>query len=513
MIIQMKKELLMILALIIVITACKKDKNIVNGGSSGFSVDALTLSNSSGKAEFTVKWEFSEWELSTDANGFISGFTYLKGGSKAHSSSTKVSFNYAENPATIERKQEIILTNKTTGKKTVLTVTQNAPLPVELSLDASLQYQTVTGFGGMNTSWGPKLTVADVEKMYSSTGLGYNMMRIMIYPKKADWGIDVASILKAQSLGARILASPWTPPSEMKSSNSNLHGHLLPEKYADYVQHLNDFIAFMKDKGITIEAVSIQNEPDWSPEYDGCEWTPEQILDFIKNYAGNINAKVVAAEAVNFKKMYTDPVLNDATAVNNIDILGGHLYGGGLQDYPLARQKGKEIWMTEHLLNEVNDGIGWSQALVFAKELSDCMENNFNAYFWWFLKRSYSMLGDGEKETVMGETMKRGYVLSHYAKYATGRKRIQIGKITNNTNVSITGYNGQNDLTLIFVNNGTIAVPAVKINLPIAVKSGDAVITSETQNMAVHNVSLGDNKQSVIISLPAKSIVSVKLIK
>jgi O-glycosyl hydrolase len=366
----------------------------------------------------------------------------------------------------------------------------------------------------MNNVWAaPVLTTTEVEKMYSSDGLGYNMMRIMIYPNKADWGRDVATTLKAQSLGARILASPWTPPSAMKSSNSNLHGHLLPEKYADYVQHLNDFIAFMKDKGITIEAVSIQNEPDWSPEYDGCEWTPEQILDFIKNYAGNINAKVVAAEAVNFKKMYTDPVLNDATAVKNLDIAGGHLYGGGLQDYPLARQKGKEIWMTEHLLNEVSDGMGWSQALVLAKELNDCMENNFNAYFWWYLKRSYSMLGDGDKGTAMGEIMKRGYVLSHYAKYATGRKRIQIGKITNNANVNVTAYNGQNDLTLIFVNNGAIAVPSVKVNLPITVKSGDAVITSETQNMAMHNVSLGDTKQSVILSLPAKSVISIKLIK
>ena len=112
--------------------------------------------------------------------------------------------------------------------------------------------------------------------------------------------------------------------------------------------------------------------------------------------------------------MYTDPVLNDPIAVNNLDIAGGHLYGGGLTDYPLARTKGKEIWMTEHLLNEVDNGMGWPQALVLAKELNDCMLANFNAYFWWYLKRSYSMLGDGDKGTVMGETLKRGYVLSHY---------------------------------------------------------------------------------------------------
>ncbi|WP_220699458.1 glycoside hydrolase, partial [Pelobium manganitolerans] len=358
-----------------------------------------------------------------------------------------------------------------------------------------------------------QLSTAEVEKMYSKDGLGYNMMRIMIYPNKADWGRDVATTLKAQSLGARILASPWTPPSAMKSSNSNLHGYLLPEKYADYVQHLNDFIAFMKDKGITIEAVSIQNEPDWSPEYDGCEWSPTQILDFIKNYAGGINAKVLAAEAVNFKKMYTDPVLNDPVAVNNLDIAGGHLYGGGLQDYPLARQKGKEIWMTEHLLNEVNDGMGWAQALVLAKELNDCMENNFNAYFWWYLKRSYSMLGDGDKGTTMGQTLKRGYVLSHYAKYATGRTRVQIGKVANNSEISVTAYKGQDDMTMVFVNSGATTVPALNINLPLSVKSANAVITSETLDMAEHSVALNAEKTALTLSLPAKSIISVKLIK
>jgi len=38
------------------------------------------------------------------------------------------------------------------------------------------------------------------------------------------------------------------------------------------------------------------------------------------------------------------PAWVDNIAVNNLDIAGGHLYGGGLTDYPLARAKGKEIW-------------------------------------------------------------------------------------------------------------------------------------------------------------------------
>ena len=510
----MKRSLYVFFLCALFFASCKKKDEVIKESSLSFSSSEVNLPAQAGKAEFTIKWAFTEWELSTNTDGFLSGFTYLKGGSQAHSNTTRVEFNYTANPTSQAREQAIVLTNKKTGAKTTLNVKQAAPAPIELSFDPSITYQAVTGFGGMNNVWAaPQLSTAEVEKMYSKDGLGYNMMRIMIYPNKADWGRDVATTLKAQSLGARILASPWTPPSAMKSSNSNLHGYLLPEKYADYVQHLNDFIAFMKDKGITIEAVSIQNEPDWSPEYDGCEWSPTQILDFIKNYAGGINAKVLAAEAVNFKKMYTDPVLNDPVAVNNLDIAGGHLYGGGLQDYPLARQKGKEIWMTEHLLNEVNDGMGWAQALVLAKELNDCMENNFNAYFWWYLKRSYSMLGDGDKGTTMGQTLKRGYVLSHYAKYATGRTRVQIGKVANNSEISVTAYKGQDDMTMVFVNNGATTVPALNVNLPLSVKSANAVITSETLDMAEHSVALNAEKTALTLSLPAKSIVSVKLAK
>ncbi|MFD2162726.1 hypothetical protein ACFSJU_10015 [Paradesertivirga mongoliensis] len=499
---------------ILIFIGCKKKDKAEATTSASFAQSELTLPSQAGKASFTVKWSLTEWEISTAASGFISNISHPSGGSANLSSTTTVSFDYSANLLAEIRLQEVFLTNKSTGAKSKITIRQTTHSPEEVAVTATVQYQQITGFGGMNNVWAaPVLTLNEVEKMYSSGGLGYNMMRIMIWPNKADWGRDVATTLKAQSLGARILASPWTPPSAMKSTNSNLHGHLLPAKYPDYVQHLNDFIDYMKAQGITIEAVSIQNEPDWSPEYDGCEWTPEQILDFVKNHAGGIKAKVLAAEAVNFKKMYTDPVLNDAVAVNNLDIAGGHLYGGGLADYPLARAKGKEIWMTEHLLNETNNGLGWDQAMVFAKELNDCMQANFNAYFWWYLKRSYSMLGDGDKGTVMGETLKRGYVMSHYAKYATGRKRIQIGNINNNNNVQLTAYAGDNDITVIILNQGTAPVPSLKINLPVAVKSVEMVETTESQNMVAKNPVLSDTKNAAIISLAPRSVVSIKFNK
>jgi glucuronoarabinoxylan endo-1,4-beta-xylanase len=389
--------------------------------------------------------------------------------------------------------------------------------PIEITVNPAIQYQNITGFGGMLNPalWlgSNQLTEEEIQQLYSSSGLGYNMIRMMIYPDPANWQRDVAVALKAQSLGVRILASPWTPPAALKSNNNQVGGHLLPENYQAYVDHLNAFVDYMASRGITIEAVSIQNEPDILVSYDGCEWTREELRIFMRDYAGQIKARVIAAESFNFKQDYTDQILNDAVAEKNLDIVGGHLYGGGLKDYPLARNKGKEIWMTEHLMNEVNNGMGWEQAMIFAKEVHDCMAANFNAYIWWYLKRHYSMLGDGEHGAVVGQTLKRGYILSHYAKYATGRKRVQVSSITGNSNVLITAYESEHDITLVLINQGQETVPSLKINLSTVINSATAIETSDTDNMANHTITVSADKKSTITSVPAQSVVSIRLTK
>ena len=75
------------------------------------------------------------------------------------------------------------------------------------------------------------------------------------------------------------------------------------------------------------------------------------MVSFIQNHGDQLGAKVMVGEAVNnHNKSYTNALLNDAVAVNKFDIVATHLYGGGIAPDHLAAQKGKEFWMTEHLL-------------------------------------------------------------------------------------------------------------------------------------------------------------------
>jgi len=45
------------------------------------------------------------------------------------------------------------------------------------------------------------------------------------------------------------------------------------------------------------------------------------------------------------------------------------------------------------------------------------MSFNWNAYVWWYIRRYYSYLGDGEKGTTRGQILKRGFAMSQFSKF------------------------------------------------------------------------------------------------
>ena len=76
----------------------------------------------------------------------------------------------------------------------------------------------------------------------------------------------------------QILASPWSPPASYKTNNSeNNGGKLKTDDYDDYARHLNSFVQFMAKENVKIDVVSIQNEPDWHPDYQSCDWSGDEL--------------------------------------------------------------------------------------------------------------------------------------------------------------------------------------------------------------------------------------------
>ncbi|WP_428240084.1 cellulose binding domain-containing protein [Gynuella sp.] len=328
-------------------------------------------------------------------------------------------------------------------------------LAADVNINANTHYQTIRGFGGMSgVGWIADLTNDQVDKAYGNGDgqIGMSIMRMRIDPNSSAWNRQIPAAKRAVSkYGAIVLATPWTPPAYMKSNNSPINGgKLLTRYYSAYTDHLLSFADYMKSNGVPIYAMSLQNEPDWHPDYESADWSGADFTNFLLSQGNRFGSlKVLAPESLGFNHAYSDPLLNNASSAQHVDIIGGHLYGSTPKDYPLARSKGKEIWMTEHITNTeaAND---WSKAIPLATELHQSMASNFNAYIWWYIRRSYGLL------TEDGNVSKRGYIMAQYSKYVRPGY-VRIGATEKpQSGVSVTAYKGpDNKYVIVAVNTSS----------------------------------------------------------
>ena len=306
--------------------------------------------------------------------------------------------------------------------------------------------------------------------------------------------------------------------------------HLKPEHYADYADHLIRYIDFMKQNGVDIYAVSVQNEPDM----EFTAWTPQEVTAFLKQEGARIRetgVKLMSPEACGYQPEYTDAVLNDAEAFAQTDIVAGHLYQGFIDlssDYVKDRHDyvcglyprlgGKTWWMTEHLFNDGEKEedpsmwqfLNWDYNFShLAKEIHMCMDGYCSAYLYWYLKRFYGMIGDNDPRSPVaeGEIAKNGYILAHYAQYATNTTRIAV--TSGSENIDATAYINEtgNEITLVLLNQSD---RTLSIQIPMdGISQATAVETSETKNMETIDVNV--TEESVSLSISGESIVSVRI--
>lgn len=300
---------------------------------------------------------------------------------------------------------------------------------VLIHLDSTAQ--TIRGFGAAYIEfWQPDLTAENVETAFGlgDDQLGMTILRLGINPNPNQWGENLEAATKAREMGAIVFASPWNAPSNLLKPKINPGDPdtVDVEKYADYVQHLQDFNAFMASNGVDLYAVSIQNEPDFAHDWTG--WSAQNMVHFLRDHAPTIETRVMAAESFQFRRGFTDPILLDSVAASHTDIIGGHIYGGGNSRYFLAEELGKEVWMTEYLLNlntgnisktwdQFTDQERWTETMEMLRTIHGSMRSNMNAYVWWYLKRYYSFLGDGQFREAEGKPTKRGYAFAQFSKF------------------------------------------------------------------------------------------------
>ena len=354
----------------------------------------------------------------------------------------------------------------------------------DINVDLSVQFQRISGFGGMNMPrWIADLTPEQALTAFGDAPgqLGLSLLRIGVSPNPDDFIIEVPTAQRAVALGARVLASPWTPPPSLKSNGSNIGGELLPENYGAYADHLLQFRQVLEENGVPLQAISVQNEPDIAVSYDSCDWTPAQLGDFLREQGPRFGAtRLMAAESFNFNRAVTDPLLNDPAVAAELDIVAGHIYGNGLFDYPQAREKGKEVWMTEHYTDsgsEPDRANRWPLAYNVATELHRSMLANFNAYVWWYIRRGYGLITDD------GLVSKRGYLMSQFSRFIRpGYVRVAASDPAVE-NVDATAYaNGTGSVVVVVLNQADVAQDVALDLFGSCVAGFDRFTTSEVKN-------------------------------
>jgi len=354
----------------------------------------------------------------------------------------------------------------------------------EAIIDMDHTHQLIRGFGGNNIlQWRPDMTDSEIETAFG-TGegqLGFSILRLRIQPNDNEWSTNIPTAKKALDMGAIIIAAPWNPPDEMLDPDSDQR-RIDEDWYSDYAYHLDDFVYFMERKKVPIYAISVQNEPDYGK---WTRWTADEMLTFMKDYASDIQTRVMAPESFQFRRAYSDPILNDPEACENLDIVGGHIYGVGIAPYPLAESKGKEVWMTEHYTESDHSGNLWPMALDVATYIHRVMNAGMNAYVWWYIVRYYGPISDGTMDSgKKGEVTKRGYVMSHYSRFIRpGFYRIECDDQPQ-SKVYVTAYKNSSSskIVIVVVNTSSLVKDQTFTLKNVAVEMFTPYMTSETKN-------------------------------
>lgn len=200
-----------------------------------------------------------------------------------------------------------------------------------------------------------------------------NLTQFSLAPDRTDF-IPVLKEILAINPNIKILGSPWTAPSWMKTNNSSVGGSLRPQYYDAYARYFVKYIQGMAAEGIRIDAITLQNEPLNPFNNPSMLMQAAEQATFIKNNVGpalaaaGLNTKIIAYDHNADRPDYPIDVLSDAGANPYVDGSAFHLYGGNINALTQVHNAfpNKNIYFTEQYVGAPGN---------FASDLSWAVNN------------------------------------------------------------------------------------------------------------------------------------------
>lgn len=263
-----------------------------------------------------------------------------------------------------------------------------------ISIDSTIVYQTIDGFGYTLTGGSAMLLTTKLDDnertallselfLDDEKGIGVSYLRISIGASDLDqfvFSYDDLPTGKTDSLltkfnlsydtlylipilkqiiainpAIKILGSPWSPPTWMKTNRQAKGGSLKSNYYGSYANYFVKYINAMAAEGINIDEVTIQNEPENPNNTPSLVMTATEQNEFIKNHLGpafkraNNETKIILFDHNCDNPEYPISILNDPETKQYVDGTAFHMYLGEIEALNTVHEAhpDKNLYFTE----------------------------------------------------------------------------------------------------------------------------------------------------------------------
>jgi glucosylceramidase len=265
---------------------------------------------------------------------------------------------------------------------------------VVIRVDASRRYQQMIGWGAaltdasaylMRHSMTPEARTALLAELFGrEKGIGFSFIRVPMGASdfsmrhysyddvpagQSDsmlvrFSIDVDKtdrlplLKEAISINPSIVVvgSPWSAPAWMKTTGSLIKGTLLERYYDSFASYFVKFVDAYKREGVRVNAVTLQNEPNFEPEnYPGMRLEAPQRATVIAEHVGPAFKRAgLETQIWDWDHNWDVPespmtVLADSTARQYVQGVAWHCYGGDVSAQGKVRDAHpeKDVYFTE----------------------------------------------------------------------------------------------------------------------------------------------------------------------
>jgi glucuronoarabinoxylan endo-1,4-beta-xylanase len=373
-------------------------------------------------------------------------------------------------------------------------------------------HQTMDGFGASD-NYNPAFTDAQADMMFSFTsGIGMSLLRVSVSPKGSDLA-PLSNAQKAFARGAKVWIAPWTPPGNWKDNGSeNNGGHLMATHRDDWASVLAGVVTTLASSNVTVYAVSIQNEPDYTASYASCLYSNDEMVSFVNVLAPKLAAlnpkpKLMMPETSGWANAwnYWNAASADAKAAQNVDIIATHQY---FVDDPPSHPipAGKVFWQTEDSSFDAFKGdIG--NAINVTKWIHNAiLHGGVSAWHYWAIwgrnKDNEGLLSES------GETTKRFFALGNFSKFVRPGF-VRVGTIGGPSSTMVTAFKDPagGTFAIVAINPGAANVPfAVALSGANAASVTPWVTSAQLDLAAQNKITVTEGRFSTM--LPASSITT-----